>query len=300
MAPSQQHNHHRHHHANDNTANNIPNGRHRSAQPTSSYPYNDDENNNTQLQPSLTEIMYTVDHLATFTVGETYGLLYPTDGLRRLRQMERTSGIWTQRMYLRIETLTVVMIDFDSNETVERFPLQLVHDPAAFLSDDPAELYNNILVFTVVSEAVSGRSPTEMHLFHCLRASADRVADELRYAIRRAREKLELHKSSPAPPPSTTGASALPGAMTSYYTAQHPQPPPPPPPMPPDTNRRTHQHRQSTTTSNVILEDDDEADDNRQPNGKPKSLGVSVKQTVKELNNVIAGNTFRRYFVRTL
>lgn len=41
-------------------------------------------------------------------------LVYPHDGLRRLRQMEKSSGIWTQRMYLRLETSWLVIIDYEN------------------------------------------------------------------------------------------------------------------------------------------------------------------------------------------
>ncbi|OQV23697.1 Epidermal growth factor receptor kinase substrate 8-like protein 2 [Hypsibius exemplaris] len=125
--------------------------------------------------------LYTVDHLATFTVGESYELMYPQDGIRRLRQMEKSSGIWTQRMYLRLETSWLVIIDFENGDTVERFPLDLVTDPTSFISPDPKELYNNILLFTVKEDPrLKGTSISEMHIFHCLQTSAQKIADDVR------------------------------------------------------------------------------------------------------------------------
>ena len=42
--------------------------------------------------------MYLLEHLATFTVSPENDLVYPADGMRRLLAMEKTSGIWTQKV----------------------------------------------------------------------------------------------------------------------------------------------------------------------------------------------------------
>ena len=39
-----------------------------------------------------------LEHLATFTVSPENDLVYPADGMRRLLAMEKTSGIWTQKV----------------------------------------------------------------------------------------------------------------------------------------------------------------------------------------------------------
>ena len=42
---------------------------------------------------------YLLEHLATFTVSPENDLVYPADGMRRLLAMEKTSGIWTQKVF---------------------------------------------------------------------------------------------------------------------------------------------------------------------------------------------------------
>jgi hypothetical protein len=37
---------------------------------------------------------YDVEHLASFAVGKQFGLNNPSDGVRKLKQMERNSAIW--------------------------------------------------------------------------------------------------------------------------------------------------------------------------------------------------------------
>ena len=90
-----------------------------------------------------------LEHLATFSVSPENDLVYPADGLRRLLAMEKTNGIWTQKMLMRIDRKMVNIMDQENKEIVEQFPLGLVREPTAFTSNDPKELYNNILIYIV-------------------------------------------------------------------------------------------------------------------------------------------------------
>ena len=42
---------------------------------------------------------YLLEHVDTFTVSPENDLVYPADGMRRLLAMEKTSGIWTQKVF---------------------------------------------------------------------------------------------------------------------------------------------------------------------------------------------------------
>ena len=46
---------------------------------------------------------YVLEHLATFTVSPDNDMLYPADGMRRLLAMEKTNGIWTQKMLMKLD-----------------------------------------------------------------------------------------------------------------------------------------------------------------------------------------------------
>ncbi|XP_022672900.1 uncharacterized protein LOC111255315 isoform X5 [Varroa destructor] len=124
---------------------------------------------------------YLVEHLATFRVGSAYEVESPKDGLRKLFQMEKTKGIWTQKMSIRLETRWMVIIDEENGEIVERFPMSLISEPTAFTSNDPRELYNNILVFIVKDDQPKGaNSDAEMHIFQCVRTSAQEVVSDVK------------------------------------------------------------------------------------------------------------------------
>ncbi|XP_057374617.1 epidermal growth factor receptor kinase substrate 8-like [Daphnia carinata] len=122
---------------------------------------------------------FVVEHLATFTVSQQNEVMYPADGMRRLLHMEKTSGIWTQKMILRLDREWVTIQDFENGEVVERFPLNLIVEPTAFTSLDPKDLYNNIFIF-VVGEDPLNRDPPEMHIFQCVGVSSELVTEDMK------------------------------------------------------------------------------------------------------------------------
>lgn len=69
----------------------------------------DDRNNDGSEKPT-----YVIEHLATFTVTKETGILYPEDGMRRLLQMEKTNGIWSQKMQLCLDRQWVLIMDYES------------------------------------------------------------------------------------------------------------------------------------------------------------------------------------------
>jgi len=122
---------------------------------------------------------FVVEHLATFTVSQQNEVVYPADGMRRLLQMEKTSGIWTQKMVLRLDREWAIILDYENGEIVERFPMMLIHDPTAFTSKDPKDLYNNIFIFVVGEDQVN-RNPPEMHIFQCVGVSSLDVVEDMK------------------------------------------------------------------------------------------------------------------------
>ncbi|KAH8271100.1 hypothetical protein KR018_009588, partial [Drosophila ironensis] len=120
---------------------------------------------------------YLLEHLATFTVNKESGIVYPADGMRRLLQLEKTTGIWSQKMQLCLDYQWVLIMDFETGNIIERFPASLVQEPTAFTSNDAMELYNNILVFIVSG---GGGSRSEMHIFQSQSVSAVHLVEDLK------------------------------------------------------------------------------------------------------------------------
>lgn len=53
---------------------------------------------------------------------------------------------------------------------VEKFPVNAIQDPTAFMSTEPMDMYNNILVFIIADSSQSSHSPEmQMHIFQVRR-----------------------------------------------------------------------------------------------------------------------------------
>ena len=129
---------------------------------------------------------YQVEHLASFAVGRQFGLQTPADGVRKLKQMEKNSAIWAQPMLLKLYQ-DRVSVEEENGELVEQFLMELIVDPTAHQSNDPSDMFNNVLLFVVKEDTRNGRRnyvPTEMHIFQCVRVSAKDVAEDLHHFIK--------------------------------------------------------------------------------------------------------------------
>ncbi|KAE8749059.1 hypothetical protein FOCC_FOCC004227 [Frankliniella occidentalis] len=144
---------------------------------------------------------YLMEHLATFTVSKETGIVYPEDGMRRLHQLEKSNGIWSQKMQLRLDQNWVLIMDFESGDVMERFPVNLIQEPTAFTSNDPMEIYNNILVFIVGDEKTSN-SRSEMHIFQGQSISAQELVEDLK--LLRSGKTPTARRSRHIPPPPPT------------------------------------------------------------------------------------------------
>lgn len=226
---------------------------------------------------------YLLEHLATFSVGQQYALESPKDGLRKLFQMEKSKGIWTQKMKMKLDRKWVIIIDCENGDVVERFPMSLISDPTAFTSDDPRELYNNILVFVVQDDPVSGGQPehAEMHIFQCVRISAKEVVDDIKaFIMGKSRARRGSHdRGSGLPPPPSVAAPEPPvngggggginvrEQVSIFNAVSQGSPPPPshlPPPMvrgggpPHDKLEAAHHPRAAGGAGYVARESNDE------------------------------------------
>lgn len=55
-----------------------------------------------------------MEHLATFSVAKETGIVYPVDGMRRLLQLEKSNGIWSQKMHFRMDQNWVMIMDYET------------------------------------------------------------------------------------------------------------------------------------------------------------------------------------------
>lgn len=104
---------------------------------------------------------YALEHLATFKIKNEAEVRKPKDKLKTLVELDKTGGVWPMKMYMCFSGQWLVMLDSSMKE-IENFPGSLITEPTAFISEDPMEAYNNILIFTVPGITLGN---TEMHIF---------------------------------------------------------------------------------------------------------------------------------------
>ncbi|XP_016910473.2 epidermal growth factor receptor kinase substrate 8 isoform X1 [Apis cerana] len=189
---------------------------------------------------SSSEPTYMMEHLATFTVTKETGIVYPADGMRRLLQLEKSNGIWSQKMQLRLERNWVLIMDNETGAVMERFPASLIQEPTAFTSRDPMEMYNNILVFTVADDSGSGQR-AEMHIFQCQSISAQDLVEDLKM--------LQMGK-------------LVPGGSPRGPRGRIPPPPTLPPPEPPLNGVNVREQVSAFSANNADSQNDISREEN--------------------------------------
>ncbi|KAL0271511.1 UNVERIFIED_CONTAM: hypothetical protein PYX00_008583 [Menopon gallinae] len=121
--------------------------------------------------------------------------------MRRLLQLEKSNGIWSQKMQMRLSQSWVLIMDYETGAVMERFPVELIQEPTAFTSHDPLEIYNNILVF-IVGEERPVESHSEMHIFQCQSVPAQELVEDLK--LLRAGKLPMMRRERRIPPPPST------------------------------------------------------------------------------------------------
>lgn len=93
--------------------------------PIAAYSGDDIESRSGDDRPESVDLgdspVYELEHLATFTVTKETGILYPADGMRKLLQLEKTTGIWSQKMKLCLDRSWVLIMDFETGVRLSYF-----------------------------------------------------------------------------------------------------------------------------------------------------------------------------------
>lgn len=71
----------------------------------------------------------------------------PKIALQKLFELEKLSGIWTQRMQIELREDYMLIVDCETNSVVEKFDRDCVTKPEAF--NQYNDIYNNIVVFII-------------------------------------------------------------------------------------------------------------------------------------------------------
>ncbi|XP_038627982.1 epidermal growth factor receptor kinase substrate 8 isoform X2 [Tachyglossus aculeatus] len=161
---------------------------------------------------------YRVEHLTTFVLDRRDAMVTVDDGIRKLRLLLAKGRVWTQDMILQVDDKAVSLVDLESGNELEHFPLGTVQLCQAVLS---ACSYDSVLALACKDPA---QSRPDLHLFQCDQVKADLICDDIESAIsdsrggkpKRRPEVLRLvsQASGGIPPPPTAPAPAPPGTVT--------------------------------------------------------------------------------------
>ncbi|XP_058481251.1 epidermal growth factor receptor kinase substrate 8a isoform X2 [Solea solea] len=150
---------------------------------------------------------YHVEHLTTFLLDRKDGMITVDDGIRRLRLLDAKGKVWTQEMLLQVEEKSVSLIDHETKNELENFPIGTVQHCQAVMN---ACSYDSILAL-VCKE--SGQNKPDLHLFQCDDIKANLIHADIESAmidakggkVKKRPEALKMILKSdgviPPPPP---------------------------------------------------------------------------------------------------
>ncbi|XP_041934318.1 epidermal growth factor receptor kinase substrate 8a isoform X1 [Alosa sapidissima] len=120
---------------------------------------------------------YHVEHLTTFVMDRKEAMITIEDGIRKLRLLDAKGKVWTQDMVLQVDEKAVSLIDAETKNELENFPISTIQHCQAVMS---ACSYDSILAL-VCKE--SGQGKPDLHLFQCDDIKANLIHADIDSAI---------------------------------------------------------------------------------------------------------------------
>ncbi|KAM9229419.1 epidermal growth factor receptor kinase substrate 8 isoform 1-T1 [Dugong dugon] len=161
---------------------------------------------------------YRVEHLTTFVLDRKEAMITVDDGIRKLKLLDAKGKVWTQDMILQVDDRAVSLIDLESKNELENFPLNTIQHCQAVMHSCN---YDSILALVCKEPA---QNKPDLHLFQCDEIKANLISEDIESAIsdskggkqkRRPDALRMISKADPGiPPPPTAPAPVPPGTMT--------------------------------------------------------------------------------------
>ncbi|XP_027555534.1 epidermal growth factor receptor kinase substrate 8 isoform X1 [Neopelma chrysocephalum] len=161
---------------------------------------------------------YHVEHLTTFVLDRKEAMITVDDGIRKLKLLDAKGKVWTQDMILQVDDKAVSLVDLESKNELENFPLSTIQHCQAVMN---ACNYNSILA--LVCKEPTQNKP-DLHLFQCDEIKASLIHEDIESAISdsksgKQKKRLETLRmiskaDSAIPPPPRAPAPVPPGTIT--------------------------------------------------------------------------------------
>ncbi|KAJ8333713.1 hypothetical protein SKAU_G00410320 [Synaphobranchus kaupii] len=156
---------------------------------------------------------YHVEHLSTFMMDKTEFIATVDDAIKKLILLDSKDKIWTQEMLLQVTDKAIRLLDCDTQEELENFPLSTVHMSQTVLNQTR---YPSVLL--LVCQDHEQHRP-DIHFFHCDEVEADMVHADIDSALgdnkhgnkmrpqtlKVNQEKMKHHRETIIPPSTPKG-----------------------------------------------------------------------------------------------
>ncbi|XP_029290503.1 epidermal growth factor receptor kinase substrate 8-like protein 2 [Cottoperca gobio] len=160
---------------------------------------------------------YHVEHLSTFIMDKTESIITVDDAIKKLVLLDSKDKIWTQEMLLQVTDKAVRLLDCDTQEELENFPLPTIH-----MSQTVPNQTRYPSVLLLVCQDKEQHKP-DIHFFHCDEVEAEMVYEDIDSAIgdnkhgkkmrlqtlKVNQEKMKRHRETILPPSAPKGPSPV-------------------------------------------------------------------------------------------
>ncbi|XP_069037839.1 epidermal growth factor receptor kinase substrate 8-like protein 2 isoform X2 [Lepisosteus oculatus] len=156
---------------------------------------------------------YHVEHLSTFMMDKSESISTVDDAVKKLILLDSKGKIWTQEMLLQVSDKAIRLLDCDTQEELENFPLATVHMCQTVLNQTR---YSSVLLLVCQD---SEQHRPDIHFFHCDQVEAEMVHADIDSALGDSKhgkkmrpqtlkvnqEKMKRQRESILPPGTTMG-----------------------------------------------------------------------------------------------
>ncbi|XP_048376913.1 epidermal growth factor receptor kinase substrate 8-like protein 1 isoform X2 [Stegostoma tigrinum] len=170
------------------------------------------------------ESQYYVNHLTTFPLGPGEETQTVEESIKKMKTLDSKGRIWTQEMLLQVNSSAVSLVDIESKDELETYPLDAIKHCDSLLD---SWRFNSILIL-MCKEA--HQANPDIHFFQCSEVGADLIKSDINSAImdlksggrserpnalRLNQEKMNEQRTSPPSPP----LNRAPKAPTNYNSS---------------------------------------------------------------------------------
>ncbi|XP_072905482.1 epidermal growth factor receptor kinase substrate 8-like protein 2 isoform X2 [Hemitrygon akajei] len=170
---------------------------------------------------------YHVEHLATFAMDKSESIVTIEDAIKKLVQLDIKGKVWTQEMLLQVNNNSIRLLDCDSQDELENFPLNTVHHCQNVHNQSK---YQSVLLLICQD---SDQHKPDIHFFNCDEVGAEMVHADIESAISDRKggqkirpqtlkvnqEKMKKQRETIIPLPPNTAPPAYPPGMNKSRAA---------------------------------------------------------------------------------